>query len=114
MPMRSATSRARWRRAVEIGNAQQPELAIIDVRVAEVQGMEIAALLVSARKFAILYATGNVDPLVLRRRMAPVEPPHVSAGHSGRRYRRGNSGGDSFDELVATDGLSSVLAHGAP
>jgi DNA-binding response OmpR family regulator len=51
--------------AVELGIRHQPELAMIDVRLAEGMGTEISALLGSPGKFGILYATGNVDPAIL-------------------------------------------------
>jgi len=52
--------------AVDLGKRHQPDLAVIDVRLAQGVGTEIAGLLGSADKFGILYATGNVDIAALR------------------------------------------------
>jgi two-component system, response regulator PdtaR len=51
--------------ALAIGRDRQPDLAILDVRLAEGgDGTEVAARLTASRSIGILYASGNIEQLL--------------------------------------------------
>jgi two-component system, response regulator PdtaR len=53
--------------AIALGDAHQPDLGVIDLRLACGRfGTEVAAVLRRRHKFGVLYATGNPDHLTLR------------------------------------------------
>lgn len=65
--------------AVALGNQHRPDLAVIDLRLADGRhGTEVAAAFGENRSFGVLYATGNPDHVLLR--TAPGE------GHISKPY----------------------------
>jgi CheY-like chemotaxis protein len=52
--------------AIELGLSQKPDLAVLDLRLADGRlGTEIAARLTSLDRLGVLYSTGNVSRLML-------------------------------------------------